>query len=67
MKIFTQLLVLSCGALTLSSASYASDAIGPGDSESTWVLGAITGSGNNIYAGEDRESFLLPRTSYNGE
>lgn len=67
MKAITQLLALSCGILAISSSVHASDAIGPGDNDSIWILGAGIGSGSNIYAGEDSESFLTPRISYNGE
>lgn len=49
MKAITQLLALSCGILAISSSVHASDAIGPGDNDSIWILGAGIGSGSNIY------------------
>lgn len=67
MNKFVYLLELSFGMLAFTSTAYASDAIGPGDSDSTWVVGASVLSANNIYAGEDSETFVLPRVSYKGE
>ncbi|MFK8022202.1 MAG: MipA/OmpV family protein [Pseudomonadales bacterium] len=54
-------------ALGMTTTAYASDAIGPGDSESKWILGASTVVFNNIYADEDSTGFLFPNLVYNGE
>lgn len=45
----------------------ASDAIGPGDSSSKWVLGLGAGVFNNPYSGEGTESVFGPNIRYNGE
>lgn len=45
----------------------ASDAIGPGDSDSTWILGATGGAFNNPYVGGDNETGIAPNIRYNGE
>lgn len=51
----------------LSPQANASDAIGPGDSGSKWVLGASVGGFNNPYSGEDNEAWISPNIRYNGE
>lgn len=45
----------------------ASDAIGPGDSDSKWILGMAAGVYNNPYIGEGSEAFISPTINYNGE
>jgi len=52
---------------TATGSSVASDAIGPGDSDSRWVLGASAVSFNNIYEGEGSEGFIFPNARYNGD
>lgn len=51
----------------LSLQANASDATGPGDSESKWVLGASVGAFNNPFVGEDTEAWVSPNIRYNGE
>jgi outer membrane protein len=46
---------------------HASDAVGPGDSDSRWILGAGAASYNNIYRGEGSEAVVFPNIIYNGE
>jgi len=55
--------IATCGA----GLSQASDAIGPGDSDSRWIVGAGVSSFNNAYAGEGSESVIFPNIIYNGE
>lgn len=59
-------LVLAATLGTAMTVS-ASDAIGPGDSETKWILGASTVVLNNIYADEDGLGFLFPNVVYNGD
>jgi outer membrane protein len=51
----------------LSLQANASDAVGPGDSDSKWVLGAVSGISKNPYSGEGSESWISPTIRYNGE
>ena len=44
-----------------------SDAIGPGDSDSKWVLGAYAGNASEVYAGEGDTGFITPNIEYRGE
>jgi|GEM_PF-859764 len=44
-----------------------SDAIGPGDSDSTWVLGAYAGTVTAPYVDEESEDFIAPNIEYRGE
>jgi len=44
-----------------------SDAIGPGDSNSKWVVGAYVGSVTDPYADEDSKDFIVPNIEYRGE
>ncbi len=56
------------GAISaLSLQANASDAVGPGDSDSKWVLGASVDAFNNPYSGEGSEAWLSPNLRYNGE
>jgi MipA family protein len=67
MKTNVQLLSLCIVAASATGSSYASDAIGPGDSDSRWVLGGTAAVYTNIYAGEDNEGVLFPNFIYNGD
>jgi len=49
------------------SEKFISDAVGPGDSDSKWVLGAYTGSITSPYEGEGVKGFLIPSIEYRGE
>ncbi|WP_028299332.1 MipA/OmpV family protein [Oceanospirillum beijerinckii] len=51
----------------LSGTALANDAIGPGDSDSKWVLGGHVGVMSNPYAGENEDGFLMPNVEYRGE
>ncbi len=53
--------------LVAASGASGSDAIGPGDSDSRWILGGGMASGNNIYDGEGSQNFLYPRFQFNGD
>ena len=53
--------------LSFINAGFASDAIGPGDSESKWILGGSAISMANIYAGEGDSVELTPNIVFNGE
>ena len=57
----------SIGALCLANIGHASDAIGPGDSDSRWVVGGSASTMNNVYVGEDTEGYILPYVEFNGE
>jgi outer membrane protein len=64
--LFINLSILGAtGALSLNAN--ASDAVGPGDSESQWVVGAAVGASNNPYIGESNHGFIVPTITYNGE
>ncbi len=52
---------------SISVNANASDAIGPGDSSSKWVLGLAAGAYNNPYTGEGTETVFGPTIRYNGE
>ncbi len=71
MKIFAPIAAgLGC-LLSLNSfsdnANIYSDGLSPGDSESTWVVGAYALSLNNIYKGGDDINVLVPTLEYRGE
>lgn len=51
----------------LSLQANASDAIGPGDSDSKWILGVAAGAFNNPFIGEGDDNWLSPTIRYNGE
>ncbi len=53
--------------LPLAFPVIASDAIGPGDSNSTWVVGIHAGAVNNPFSGEDTEYYAFPNVEYRGE
>ncbi|PCJ16809.1 MAG: hypothetical protein COA96_18230 [SAR86 cluster bacterium] len=67
MNKFTRLLGLSVVVLSATNTAFAGDAIGPGDNDATWIVGLSAISYDNVYAGEGRDSVLLPNISYNGE
>ena len=50
-----------------SLCANASDAIGPGDSDSKWVLGASVGAFNNPLVGEGDDVWISPTIRYNGK
>lgn len=54
-------------AVLSSGTALANDAIGPGDSDSKWVVGGHVGVMSNPYAGENEDSFLMPNVEYRGE
>ena len=64
--LYTKLSLL--GAVSaLSPQAMSSDAVGPGDSDSTWVVGANIGAINNPYVDESVDGFVSPTIRYNGE
>lgn len=65
----TLLLALSVlGATSVfSTSANASDGVGPGDSDSKWILGTSVGALNNPYVGEDNDAWISPNFRYNGE
>ena len=67
MKKSIPLLSLTFAAVGAANCGYASDAIGPGDSDSRWVLGGGVVTFNNIYVGESDMTVLFPNIIYNGE
>ncbi|MFK8050948.1 MAG: MipA/OmpV family protein [Halioglobus sp.] len=67
MKAQKLITTLATSAAILSANTQASDAIGPGDSESRWILGASVVAQNNIYAGEDAVGYISPNFVYNGD
>ncbi|GAA6137450.1 MipA/OmpV family protein [Arenicella sp. 4NH20-0111] len=60
------LLVLGATSAVTISAN-ASDAIGPGDSDSKWVLGVAVGGFNNPFIGEGNDGWISPTVRYNGK
>lgn len=67
MKQLKGALAILIGTTVLTKAPLASDAIGPGDSDSRWILGASAFALNNVYVGEDALLLAAPRLTYNGE
>ncbi|MBX2847169.1 MAG: MipA/OmpV family protein [Acidiferrobacterales bacterium] len=64
--LFVALSVFSAvNAVSLSASG--SDAIDPGDSESTWVVGGAVGALNNPYSGEGDDVWISPTIRYNGK
>jgi len=60
-------MALTLSLIGASTTILASDAVGPGESDSTWIIGTGAVSYNNIYAGENRESSGLLNFTYNGD
>lgn len=60
-------LVAVASSVSISHSALASDAIGPGDSNSKWVVGGIGGAFTNPYTDEDNQGFFLPTVEYRGE
>jgi len=67
MKKIARTVGLSLSALVASGTIYASDAVGPGDSDSKWILGGGLVNYNNIYKGEDSETKIYPNFAYQGD
>lgn len=65
LQILTTTLAIS--AAVFAANTQASDAIGPGDSDSRWIVGASVVGQNNIYAGEDGVGYIFPNIVYNGD
>lgn len=62
------LVKISCAPFVMMILpAVAGDAVGPGDSDSKFVLGAGAVSYTNIYAGEESEESLWLNFRYNGE
>lgn len=60
-------LSMVCISILAPTMANASDAVGPGDSNSTWVVGVAAGASKNPYVGEDEETWISPTIRYNGE
>lgn len=58
---------LASSCVLFASISSANDAVGPGDSDSKWVLGLGAGAATNIYVGENDNGFAFPNFRYNGD
>jgi len=67
MKTSTKLIALAIGTSVLASQAMARDAVGPGDKDSRWIVGAGVNTSSNLYAGEDDDTSLYPNFRYNGE
>lgn len=65
-SLFLNLSMLAA-ASSIPLQANASDAVGPGDSNSKWAVGVHVGAINNPYIGEGGEGFIGPRIRYNGE
>jgi outer membrane protein len=65
-KVIKQLSI-SMAAMCLANIGYASDAVGPGDNDSRWIIGGSVDTDSNAYVGEDFEAYLLPHVEFNGE
>jgi outer membrane protein len=63
MTLSTFALASSLFALTAN----ANDAVGPGESDSTWIVGGSLTHHNNLYAGEDNDTSAFPVIRYNGD
>lgn len=62
----TAVSVICISTLTPFSVA-ASDAVGPGYSDSKWILGIAAGAYKNPYISEDEETWISPTVRYNGE
>ncbi|MFT7111420.1 MAG: outer membrane protein [Porticoccaceae bacterium] len=67
MNVSFKLLSLGLALSFIAASAFASDAVGPGEKDSRWVVGGAIETGNNIYAGESDISSLTPHFRYNGE
>ena len=67
MKIPIILISLAGTVMVFVSTSHAIDAIGPGDSDSRWIIGASTFKFNNIYKGESNGVGVVPNLRFNGK
>lgn len=67
MKLRIQEIALAISVATFTMSIQASDAIGPGDSDSKWIVGASVVGLNNIYAGEGGLAYVFPNIVYNGD
>lgn len=67
MNVSLRLLSLGITASFVAASAFASDAVGPGEKDSRWVVGVAAETANNIYAGESDMSSLSPDFRYNGE
>jgi len=65
-RLFINLSMLGVSS-ALSLQANASDAVGPGDSDSKWVVGAGVVGINNPYSGEGSEAGIIPTLNYNGD
>lgn len=63
----TVIKAVSIAVAIMGAPTYASDAVGPGESDSRWVVGGAVVSVNNVYRGESNDAVLLPIFRYNGE
>jgi outer membrane scaffolding protein for murein synthesis (MipA/OmpV family) len=67
MKQIAKSMTLTLCLIGTSITVFASDAVGPGESDSTWIVGTGAVRYNNIYAGENRESNGFINFTYNGD
>jgi len=67
MKNTKSTIALSLSSFFLASSIQAGDAIGPGESDSRWIVGGSVLVQNNIYAGEDTLGYISPNIVYNGD
>lgn len=65
-SLFINLSLLGAASV-LSLQANASDGIGPGDSDSKWVVGMAVAAFTNPYSDESTETFISPTIRYNGE
>ncbi len=59
--------LIACAMTCVAASSQARDAIGPGDRDNLWVLGAGGVVFTNVYRGEDQFGSVFPNIRYNGD
>ncbi|OUS32394.1 hypothetical protein A9Q99_00980 [Gammaproteobacteria bacterium 45_16_T64] len=68
MKLIATISAVLAPTLTIATEDRVSDAIGPGDSKSKWVVGGTIGAIENPFLNEDStEGFVIPNIEYRGE
>ncbi|MFK7734224.1 MAG: MipA/OmpV family protein [Pseudomonadales bacterium] len=67
MKTIIQLCATICIALAIVKGAHASDAVGPGDRDTLWLVGGGAGVYTNVYKGENQSGSLIPNLRYNGK
>jgi len=60
-------MTIAAAASQMVQAADYRDAVGPGDKDAKWIVGATAFSSGNPYTGESAETLFIPGVRYNGE